>query len=60
MNKKIDDLTIEIRREYYRKWRAANKDKVRQHNANYWRKQAERQLKQEAKRQEVDTDGKQG
>ncbi|MGD9559675.1 MAG: FGGY-family carbohydrate kinase [Oscillospiraceae bacterium] len=35
MQQKIDDVAAEIRREYFRKWRAANKDKVRQHNENY-------------------------
>lgn len=27
---------IEARREYYRKWRAANKDKVKASNQRYW------------------------
>ena len=58
MQQNINDLAKEIRREYYRQWRAANKDKVRQHNVNYWRKQAEKQLQQDAERVEVDTDGK--
>lgn len=40
-NKTIDEMAIvEARREYYRKWRAANKDKVKQHNRNYWIKKA--------------------
>ena len=39
--KTVDESAIaEARREYYRKWRAANKDKVRQHNHNYWAKKA--------------------
>lgn len=58
MQQNINDLAKEIRREYYRQWRAANKDKVRQHNVNYWRKQAKKQLQQDAERVEVDTDGK--
>lgn len=29
---------IEARREYQRKWRAANRDRVRTHNERYWRK----------------------
>ena len=28
------------RNEYFRKWRAAHKDKVRQYNENYWNKKA--------------------
>lgn len=57
MEEKFDDLTIKVRREYYRKWRAANKDKVKQHNANYWRKQKEKYLKEIAT-EEVQSDGK--
>ena len=39
--KAIDESAIvEARKEYYRKWRAANKDKVKQHNRNYWAKKA--------------------
>lgn len=40
-NKIVDEAAIvEARREYYRKWRAANRDKVKQHNRNYWVKKA--------------------
>ena len=35
-----ESAIVETRKEYYRKWRAANKDKVRQHNRNYWAKKA--------------------
>lgn len=31
---------IEARREYHRKWRAANKDKVQQHNKRFYEKMA--------------------
>ena len=58
MKNKIDDLATEIRREYYRKWRAANKDKVRQHNANYWRRQAEKRVQQSGTTKVVERDGK--
>ena len=60
MRQKIDDVAAEIRREYYRKWRAANKDRVRQHNANYWRKQAEKRMEQSGEEKAVKQDGKQG
>ena len=40
----IDELARAERLEYHKKWRAANRDKVRQHNENYWRKRAERKL----------------
>ena len=41
---KIDDLIKVERLEYYKAWRAANPDKIKQHNQNYWRKRAERRL----------------
>ena len=31
---------VEARREYQRKWRAANKDKVQQHNKRFYKKLA--------------------
>lgn len=31
----------EARRAYYRTWRAANKDKVRQYSERYWQRKAE-------------------
>lgn len=31
---------IEARRQYQREWRAANKDKVREHNRRFWEKRA--------------------
>lgn len=34
---------IEARRAYQRKWRAENKDKVREHNRRFWRKKAAEQ-----------------
>ena len=37
----------EARRAYYRAWRAANKDKVKQYNKKYWQRKAE-QLEREA------------
>ncbi|MCR4861889.1 MAG: phosphatase [Ruminococcus sp.] len=51
--KDISNLTQEeqaailARREYYRKWRKANKEKVKQHTANYWKKKG--QLSNQAK-----------
>ena len=40
MKQSIEEMAIEARREYFRQWRAENKDKVRKHNQNYWRKKA--------------------
>ena len=41
-NKKkyIEALAREFKREYFRKWRAANKDKVKENNRRYWEKKA--------------------
>lgn len=33
-------MTTEKRREYMRKWRAANKDKIKQYQIRHWRKKA--------------------
>lgn len=41
---KEEQQLIEARRAYQRKWRAENKDKVREHNRRFWlKKAAERQ-----------------
>lgn len=36
----IERKAIEARREYQRRWRAANKDKVRANNQKYWQRVA--------------------
>ena len=46
-----EDEIVKARREYYRNWRANNKDKVRQHNKNYWTKKA-------AEKQQTEKSGK--
>ena len=46
MPKKVDTsqlsseerAAVAARREYQRKWRAANRDRVRLHNERYWKK----------------------
>lgn len=35
-----DNLINQVRKAYYKDWRAKNKDKVKQHNLNFWRKKA--------------------
>ncbi|MDQ5983891.1 MAG: hypothetical protein RUMPE_00920 [Eubacteriales bacterium SKADARSKE-1] len=45
----IEKAIAELRAEYFRQWRAKNKDKVKKHNQNYWRKKAEQRLKEENK-----------
>ena len=46
--KNIDERVREAQRAYFKEWRSKNKDKVKQHNINYWRKKAE-QKAQESK-----------
>lgn len=49
-------LAAEARNAYARKWRAANPDKVRANNANYWLRRAAK----EAARKEVEERGEDG
>ena len=45
----LNERAAEERREYYRQWRAKNKDKVRENNRRYWeRKAAKKEAAQEA------------
>ena len=48
-HKKLEAAAQEEKREYFRKWRKNNPDKVKRHNENYWRKRAEKRLEAEAK-----------
>lgn len=48
--KDIEALVREMKREYLRKWRAANKDKVKENNRRYWEKKALEKMKGETKR----------
>lgn len=43
----IDELARTERLAYFKAWRAANKDKVKRHNDNYWRKKAESKLNEQ-------------
>ena len=48
-DKKLEAAIQEEKREYIRRWRKNNPDKVKRHNENYWRKRAEKRLEAEAK-----------
>lgn len=37
----MTEKAIAARRDYYRRWRKENRDKVRQYNASYWQRKAE-------------------
>ncbi|MBS5661239.1 MAG: phosphatase [Clostridiales bacterium] len=45
--KTLEQLALEERREYFRKWRANNKDKVKKHNADFWKRRVEQRLQSE-------------
>lgn len=46
----LEERAAEERREYFRQWRAKNKDKVRENNRRYWERRAAKkaQAEQEA------------
>jgi len=49
MDKKdLDNAGQEARKEYFRNWRKNNSEKVKKYNENYWRRQAEKSLAEEA------------
>jgi len=47
LKKTIEQLAAEQRRAYQKKWRAANKEKTKKHQADYWKRRAERAQKEE-------------
>ena len=47
MKQNIEQLATEERREYFKKWRAENKDKVKKHSAAYWKRRAEKRLNEQ-------------
>ncbi len=51
----MDNLAREMKREYYREWRAANRDKIKQYNETYWRKKAlERKNERQSGKEDAD------
>lgn len=44
MGKNIDELAAAERREYQRKWRADNRDRVKKHQSDYWKRRAAKKL----------------
>ncbi len=44
----IAEIARAERLEYFRKWRAANKDKVKEANRKYWQRKAEKRLQEES------------
>lgn len=52
----MENVGTQNRREYYRQWRANNKDRIREYNARYWAKRAERMAREQADGKEVQHD----
>ena len=48
---------IEARRQYQKEWRAANRDKVREHNRKFWEKRAAQIAASRAKPETAVTSG---
>jgi len=51
MGKTIEELVIEERKAYFKKWRSENKDRVKKHNATYWKKRTEKKLKEKTQKE---------
>ena len=45
----LSDKAKEVRREYAKRWRAQNRDKVSAANKRYWEKKADKMMAQEVK-----------
>jgi hypothetical protein len=43
-NPNIEELAAQERKEYFRAWRAANKEKTAKHRRTYWEKRAKQKL----------------
>jgi hypothetical protein len=48
VDKQFEKLIKKERQAYFRAWRAANPEKVKRHNQNYWAKRAQKRLEQQA------------
>lgn len=53
LDKNLEEIARQERLEYFRQWRANNKDKVKQHNKNYWLRKAEQRLNEEQKDKKI-------
>jgi len=42
--KSVEEMAKCERRDYFKQWRAANKDKIKRHNADYWKRRAQKKL----------------
>lgn len=53
----MDNMALEMRREYLRNWRAANKEKVKEYNRTYWERKAQERKKEQDLGKEHQADG---
>jgi len=44
----MENAAVLARREYQREWRKKNKQRVREYNLEYWKKRAEKRLREAA------------
>lgn len=51
--KRLSEAAVEARKEYYRQWRAKNRERVKEYNRSYWARKA-----QAAERSGGESDGK--
>ena len=56
MTETMNEAAKMARREYYRRWRAANKDKIREANQRYWQRQGQIQIEKEKEKKEKKDD----
>ncbi len=49
MNDNIEELVHQEKLKYYKEWRKNNKDKVQQHNQNFWLKKVKQRGKNNGK-----------
>lgn len=58
----MDASARESRKKYYAEWRAKNRNKVKEYNARYWAKRAEREAKtaEQAERQKKEGEANNG
>jgi hypothetical protein len=56
MNQDLKEVAEQLKKDYMRKWRANNKDKIRKSTEKYWIKKAEQTLKGKDHEQPEDSD----
>ncbi len=47
-NQNLEELAAEVKKNYYKDWRAKNKDRIKQTNADYWKRRAQKLAEERA------------